>query len=227
MLESYPRSHLGDLPVDAAPSRSEIRSGAFYLGVKRILDIGVILLIAPLALTIVGVLAFLIHRDGGKAFYGQKRLGRDGKIFTLWKLRSMVPDAALRLEEYLQDNPAARREWDGTQKLKYDPRITRLGYYLRKYSADELPQLWNVLIGDMSLVGPRPMFPEQRPLYPGTAYFSMRPGMTGLWQISERNGCTFAERATHDTRYATKMSFGTDIWILMMTAVVVLRGTGL
>jgi len=227
MLESFPRSHLGDLPVDVALPGQEVRSGPVYLGVKRCLDLAVILLLAPLALTIVGILAFLVRRDGGKAFYGQKRLGKNGRIFTLWKLRSMVPNADQRLEEYLQDHPAARREWDGTQKLKYDPRITRLGYYLRKYSADELPQLWNVFIGDMSLVGPRPMFPEQRPLYPGTAYFSMRPGMTGLWQISERNGCTFAERATHDTRYAKKMSFGTDMWILMMTAVVVLRGTGL
>ncbi|WP_246753091.1 sugar transferase [Sinorhizobium sp. BG8] len=182
---------------------------------------------APLALAIVGVLALLIRLDGEGAFYSQPRLGKNGKVFKLWKLRSMVPQAELRLEEYLEGNPEARAEWERTQKLRDDPRITRLGKYLRKYSLDELPQLLNVFIGDMSLVGPRPMLPEQRPHYPGTAYFDMRPGLTGLWQISDRNNCTFAERAMHDTRYAAMMSFGADLWILSMTPVAVFKGTGL
>ncbi|MBN9333223.1 sugar transferase, partial [Devosia sp.] len=100
------------------------------------------------------------------------------------------------------------------------------GPYLRRYSLDELPQLWNVLIGDMSLVGPRPMLTSQRQLYPGTAYYELRPGLTGLWQISERNNCTFAERATYDSRYATSLTIVNDLGILLRTVGVVFRGTG-
>jgi len=197
-----------------------------YFGSKRALDVMVILAAAPLVLPVVLCLAFIVSRDGGRAFYGQRRLGKDGKIFTLWKLRSMVPNAEARLEQYLSQNPDARREWESTQKLRHDPRITAFGRYLRKYSLDELPQLWNVLAGQMSLIGPRPMFPEQRPLYPGMAYFDMRPGLTGLWQVSERNRCSFAERASYDTAYAQTMSLGTDLAILAKTVAVVVRGTG-
>lgn len=196
------------------------------LGIKRGMDIAATLVAAPFALTLVGAIALVVRLDGNPAFYGQPRLGRDGKVFTLWKLRSMVPNADRKLEQHLRENPAARAEWDRTQKLRKDPRITPLGRYLRKYSLDELPQLWNVLKGDMSLVGPRPMFPEQRQHYPDTAYFEMRPGITGLWQISERNNCSFAERAKRDTSYARMLSLRADLYILIMTAVVVVRGTG-
>lgn len=149
-----------------------------------------------------------------------------GRTFKFWKLRSMVPDADQRLEQYLQQHPTAREEWDTAQKLKSDPRVTPLGHYLRKYSMDELPQLWNVLVGDMSLVGPRPMFPKQSVLYPGTDYFALRPGLTGLWQISDRNGCSFADRAKHDTRYAQNLCFALDMQILLKTVGVVIHGTG-
>ncbi|MGI6850705.1 sugar transferase [Mesorhizobium sp. 1B3] len=194
---------------------------------KRGFDILATLAAAPFVVAIVGILALLVRMDGGSAFYRQPRLGKDGKVFSIWKLRTMVPDAELRLQEYLMQNAAARVEWDRVQKLKNDPRITTLGYYLRKYSADELPQLLNVFLGQMSLVGPRPMCPEQRPQYPGSAYFDMRPGITGLWQISERNSCSFAERAMYDARYAGTMSFSTDMRILLLTPLTVLRGTGL
>lgn len=227
MAEVNFRPHSRGPAVDLLRPERLIRSGYIQLGVKRSLDIAATLLLAPPALATIGALALMIRLSGGKAFYGQPRLGKDGKVFTLLKLRSMVPDAERKLEEHLCANPEAREEWDRTQKLKHDPRITWLGRYLRKYSLDELPQLWNVLLGDMSLVGPRPMFPAQRPYYPGTAYFDMRPGITGLWQISERNGCSFAERALHDTNYARLISFRADMWILAMTAVVVVRGTGL
>lgn len=224
MLGNYYTSP--ELPVDDPVGDYKRTSRSFYLGPKRALDIAVILAIAPVSIVIIGVLALLVRLDGGKAFFGQPRLGKDGKVFTLWKLRTMVPNAEERLEHYLQQNPEARLEWDRTQKLRNDPRVTGIGWYLRKHSLDELPQIWNVLVGEMSLVGPRPMCPEQRSAYPGTAYFYMRPGLTGLWQISDRNGCTFAERALHDTHYAHIMSFRTDMRILLRTFLVVLQGTG-
>jgi len=203
------------------------RRRQIYPAAKRGLDILVTLLMAPFALAVVGMLSLWIRQDGGQALFSQPRVGKDGRIFTLWKLRTMVPNAEERLEEYLKENAVARIEWNTTQKLRTDPRVTTLGWYLRKYSIDELPQVFNVFAGDMSLVGPRPMMPEQRQHYPGTAYFEMRPGLTGLWQISERNGCSFAERAQYDARYADVMSFVTDIRILLMTPSVILRGTGL
>lgn len=227
MLENYSRSYPHRLSVDASSSDRRARPKPAYLAAKRGLDILVTLAVAPFVLIIVGILALLIRLDGGSAFYRQPRLGKDGKVFNLWKLRTMVPNAEQRLQHYLSENAAARVEWDRAQKLRNDPRITTLGRYLRKYSADELPQLLNVFLGHMSLVGPRPMCPDQRTQYPGVAYFQMRPGITGLWQISERNACSFAERAMYDARYAGVMSFSTDIWILAMTPLVVLRGTGL
>lgn len=222
---SRPQPGYGSLDI-VVPARLPVRSRFFYLAAKRCFDIVAVVISAPLTLPLIGILAFLVRLDGGAAFFGQQRLGRNGKTFTIWKLRSMVPDADRVLETYLRENPTAKSEWDRTQKLRNDPRVTSLGRYLRKYSADELPQLWNVFLGHMSLVGPRPMLPEQRAEYPGTSYFEIRPGLTGLWQVSDRNACSFAERAIHDTRYADIMSFGTDIWILSMTVLVVVRGTG-
>ncbi|MFD1330332.1 sugar transferase [Mycoplana ramosa] len=209
------------------PQQPAVGSRSVYPAVKRLFDVFVTLAIAPFALTVVALAALLIRLDGEKAFFRQPRVGKDGRVFDLWKLRTMVPQADAKLREHLARDAAARLEWEHSQKLKVDPRITRIGKYLRKYSIDELPQLWNVLRGDMSLVGPRPMLPEQRTQYPGTAYFQMRPGLTGLWQISVRNGCSFAERAVHDTRYFAMMSFGTDLWILWRTPLVVIQGTGL
>jgi lipopolysaccharide/colanic/teichoic acid biosynthesis glycosyltransferase len=177
-------------------------------------------------LPLILILAALVSLDGTSALYLQPRLGRNGRVFRLWKLRTMVPNAEARLASYLDSDPAARAEWDSNQKLKHDPRLTTVGRHLRRYSLDELPQLWNVLVGDMSLVGPRPMLPEQRHLYPGTAYFDLRPGLTGPWQISERNSCSFAERAGYDNRYAQTVSAATDLRILMQTVSVVFRGTG-
>jgi len=138
----------------------------------------------------------------------------------------MVPDTDARLAAHLALDEAARREWETYQKLTSDPRVTAFGRMLRKSSLDELPQLWNVLKGDMSLVGPRPMLPEQLPLYPGRAYFALRPGVTGLWQISDRNASTFARRAEFDADYAHRLSLATDLRVLVATISVVVRGTG-
>lgn len=201
--------------------------GGLYGYVKRAMDISSALLLGLATLPIVLVAALLVMRDGGPAFYRQQRLGRDGRVFEIWKLRSMVQDADAHLERYLAENPEAKAEWDRHQKLKIDPRITPVGRFLRKYSIDELPQLWNVLKGDMSLVGPRPMFPSQRVIYPGSsACFALRPGITGLWQTSARNASAFSDRADYDLRYARDISFLLDMTIMVRTVGIVLRGTG-
>ncbi|MFQ5622457.1 MAG: sugar transferase [Paracoccaceae bacterium] len=193
---------------------------------KRFFDIFLIVVFTPVVLPLILLAALVIGRDGASPFYEQPRVGRNGKTFTCWKLRTMVADADERLERYLAENPSAREEWNATQKLKSDPRVTRIGRFLRMSSLDELPQLYNVLRGEMSLVGPRPMMPEQMSLYPGDAYYSLRPGITGLWQISDRNECSFSERAEFDTKYARALSFSLDLSILMKTVGVVFRATG-
>lgn len=193
---------------------------------KRLLDLLLLMLIVPAVLPLVGLLVVVIRLSGGPAFFVQDRVGRQGRIFQFWKLRTMVVDAEQRLERYLSDNPKARAEWDTYQKLSHDPRITRVGHVLRKTSLDELPQLWNVLRGDMSLVGPRPMLPQQQPLYPGVAYSTLRPGLTGRWQVGQRHTSTFADRARYDDQYAAELSFWTDLRILAATVRVVLQGRG-
>ncbi len=201
-------------------------AGVYSNGLKRIFDISLVLIAAPVVLPLIAIMAFLVALDGGPAFYSQNRVGFKGRIFRCWKLRTMVVDADQKLADYLATNPAAREEWDRTQKLRNDPRITPIGHVLRKTSLDELAQLWNVLKGDMSIVGPRPMMPDQAPLYPGEAYYQMRPGITGFWQISERNDSAFAARAVHDNAYAGRMSLLTDIRVMFSTVGVVVRGTG-
>lgn len=193
---------------------------------KRALDLTLVLAAAPFVLLLIAILAMIVACDRSNPFYSQDRVGLAGRTFRLWKLRSMVPDADAVLASYLAANEEARKEWDLTQKLRNDPRITPFGRFLRRSSLDELPQLFNVLRGDMSLVGPRPMMVEQKSMYPGTEYFLLRPGLTGLWQVSERNGTTFAARASYDAEYNATLSLATDVQTLRRTASVVLRGTG-
>lgn len=193
---------------------------------KRWLDVAFVVLALPIILPVLLVLVAMLKATGHSPFFAQERVGRGGQTFKLWKLRTMVPDADARLAEYLQANDAARAEWEAYQKLSSDPRITPLGQFLRKSSLDELPQLWNVLVGEMSLVGPRPMMPDQQELYPGMAYYVLRPGLTGTWQISDRNASTFAQRADYDADYERNLSFVTDVRILLATVGVVLRATG-
>jgi lipopolysaccharide/colanic/teichoic acid biosynthesis glycosyltransferase len=193
---------------------------------KRVLDLVLVLMAAPFVLPLVALLAAIVALDGGRPFYSQPRVGRGGREFRMWKLRSMVVDADRRLADHLAADPVARDEWDAMQKLRRDPRVTRFGRFLRKSSLDELPQLWNVLRGEMSLVGPRPMLPEQRALYPSAVYYRMRPGITGYWQTSDRNRSTFAARALSDAAYERDLSLATDLRLLWRTVAVVLRGTG-
>ncbi len=202
------------------------QGGAYKLGLKRALDVTIVVLSLPFVLPLIAVLAFLVSRDGGRAFYSQERVGRGGRIYRIWKLRTMVTNADASLSDYLSSNPEAAAEWALTQKLKKDPRITKIGCALRKSSIDELPQVFNVLIGDMSLVGPRPMLPEQVDMYPGLAYYSQRPGITGSWQVSKRNESSFAERARFDTDYVANLSFVNDVKLLFATVRVVVNGTG-
>ncbi len=144
----------------------------------------------------------------------------------MWKIRSMVVGADDVLDQYLSADPAIRAEWDEKQKLEKDPRITRVGKLLRKTSFDELPQFWNVLVGDMSLVGPRPMMVDQKMIYPGSAYYALRPGVTGPWQISARNRSSFRKRARYDERYLEECSLGHDLRTVLNTVPVVLAGRG-
>lgn len=197
--------------------------GSFF---KRIFDVSIILMALPFVLPLIAIAAFMVARDGGDPFYKQDRVGKNGRIFTIWKLRTMVVDAKSELDAYLAANPDAAEEWKVTQKLRHDPRITSVGRFLRKSSLDELPQLLNVFLGHMSLVGPRPMMPEQQELYPGFAYYKERPGITGRWQVSARNSTTFADRARFDTDYVAELSFVNDVKILVATVGVVTRGTG-
>ena len=213
-------------PVGAGFDKHSEREGLYRRSLKRFCDCMLVLLAAPFVLPLVLLLALAVRSDGGPAFYSQERIGRNGRIFRIWKLRSMRVGADALLESHLAADPAARAEWTTTQKLREDPRITPLGRPMRKVSLDELPQLWNVLKGDMSLVGPRPMMPAQTALYPGVAYYELRPGLTGFWQIRDRNRTTFAGRAAYDTRYAERLSFLTDLRVLAATVRVVLRGTG-
>lgn len=207
--------------VDSTPSKS-----SNYVLSKRAIDIIGAFALCLFLLPLMGLIALFIRLNGGSIFFCQKRLGRGGAEFRFWKFRTMVPDAESALADYLTSHPEAKLEWDRTQKLRDDPRITRVGRILRKYSLDELPQLYNVLMGDMSLIGPRPMFPQQRDLYPGVLYGNLRPGITGLWQVTDRHASAFADRARYDQLYAEKLSFRTDAWIMLCTIRVVFGGTG-
>lgn len=215
----------GDANVLAARAMPQ-RKGIYRNALKRVLDVTAILMAAPVVVPVVAGLALWVARDGGKPFYSQMRVGKDGKRFRMWKLRSMVCDADERMEDYLAAHPEARLEWDTTQKLKNDPRITPVGKIIRQTSLDELPQLWNVFVGEMSLVGPRPIMLSQQIIYPGVAYYRLRPGCTGFWQTAGRNRTTFEARAEYDTAYDENLSFLTDVKILFSTIGVMLRGTG-
>ncbi len=219
---------LGYLTSTHAIELEDGRPGGLYSRfAKRGLDLVFLLMFAPVAVLLVATLALWVRRDGGPAFYCQERIGQGGRVFRMWKLRSMVVDADQRLLELLERDPEACEEWAESQKLRRDPRITPVGQLLRTTSLDELPQLWNVLIGDMSLVGPRPFLPAQVGLYPGVTYYRMRPGLTGYWQLRDRNGTSFAGRALYDDAYCQEMSLLTDLRIIIATVAVVMNRTGL
>ncbi|MCR9268697.1 MAG: sugar transferase [Henriciella sp.] len=196
---------------------------------KRAFDIVVaataLVLLAPLIL----LFAILVRiQDGGKSIFAHDRYGLNGTTFKCYKLRSMAVDATERLQTLLNENPELRREWQATQKLKNDPRITPLGQFLRKSSIDELPQLWNVLRGDMSIVGPRPIVKNEIQKYGDSYrfYTAVRPGLTGLWQVEGRTETTYQERVEMDVRYVQTRSFWNDVWIVLKTIPAVIASRG-
>ncbi|MFN7055060.1 sugar transferase [Hyphomonas sp.] len=215
--ENYVRAESGD-PRPSPPVTA-----------KRVLDVTIavvaLIFVAPVLLT-VGILIRL--QDGEKAIFPHTRYGMNGRTFKCLKLRSMVPDAAERLQALLESDPAAKREWDETQKLTHDPRVTPLGKFIRASSIDELPQLINVIRGDMSLVGPRPISMSERSRYgEGFAdYCSVRPGITGKWQISGRSNVSYPERVAMDVTYARTRTFWGDVMIMLKTVPAVLFSVG-
>lgn len=197
--------------------------------VKRCFDLAlalpIFMLLSPLLLAI-AILTRLTSK--GPVFYGQRRIGRNGREFIAWKFRTMVQDADRVLEEHLRANPELRDEWDLNHKLRDDPRITPIGKVLRKFSLDEFPQLWNVLCGEMSIVGPRPIVRSEADKYGRrfALYQRVPPGITGLWQISGRNNTTYDERVRLDEYYVRHWSMLLDLYILLRTVKTVVSAEG-
>ena len=228
-----PVSPVSAAPYSAGASISQAlatargKNSGYALAGKRVLDLFLVLLALPVALPIIVLSALVLLLESGLPFYSQERLGQKGKRFRIFKLRTMVRDADARLQACLDSDPELPHERETTQKLKSDPRITRVGRFLRMTSLDELPQLWNVATGEMSLVGPRPMLPEQLSLYGDpSAYFAVKPGITGIWQVSTRNESSFASRAKADVDYLGDMGLKQDLSLLCRTVGVVAKGTG-
>lgn len=201
------------------PSSSVLKRGLDLIGA-----VGLLLALLPVML----VIALLVKRDGGPIFFRHKRIGANGKPFSCLKFRTMCADAEARLQKLLAEDPEARAEWERDFKLKNDPRVTRLGSFMRQTSLDELPQLFNVIRGEMSLVGPRPIVMAEAARY-GAAfrdYLGCRPGLTGLWQVSGRNDIDYDSRVQLDASYAREWSLSRDVSILIRTVRVVLGRTG-
>lgn len=217
---------LDSLAVEPAPRRAW--PAIYRRHGKRVLDILLGLTLLPLLAPVIGALWALTRLDGGAGFFGHERIGRDGRAFRCWKIRTMVVDARERLERHLHENPKAREEWYRDFKLRDDPRITPIGRLLRATSLDELPQIWNVLRGEMSFVGPRPVVQAELARYGvhRATYEAMRPGITGLWQVSGRNSISYDERVQMDLAYHRSKSLLLDLALIGKTAFAVLGRTG-
>ena len=195
---------------------------------KRVFDIVFAVALLVLCFPVFILLSILVWLDGGPPVFSHERVGRGGREFNCLKFRTMCVDAEQVLRRHLRENAQARREWEAHHKLSDDPRITRLGRFLRRTSLDELPQLVNVLRGEMSLVGPRPVTVEELRRYKANLpkYLALRPGVTGLWQVHGRGRVSYAERVEMDARYFTSLSFGGDLSLLLKTSLVVVRRQG-
>lgn len=196
---------------------------------KRIVDLLLTLFGAIIGLPLIIILAFFIRLDSpGPVFYSQKRIGFLGKEIKVWKFRTMIKDADKVLATYLHENNDLKEEWEQTQKLKNDPRVTRMGKFLRKSSLDELPQMWNVLIGEMSWVGPRPIVKDEIIRYKDSfsRYIQVHPGITGLWQSSGRSSTDYNYRVQLDDYYISHWSLWLDFYILLRTVQKVLKSEG-
>jgi len=198
--------------------------------IKRLFDIGFSIFALIITLPITIPIAIIIKlTDGGNIIYGHERIGKDGKKFKVLKFRSMYMDADKKLKEILANDPKAREEWEKTFKLKNDPRVTPIGKFLRKSSFDELPQFINVLKGDMSVVGPRPVVEEELTKYykeKAELYKSVKPGVTGYWQVEGRSDTDYDERIRMDEYYIKNQSFLLDLKIILKTIKIMLTGKG-
>ncbi|MFC5430206.1 sugar transferase [Paraburkholderia denitrificans] len=196
--------------------------------VKQVFDLVLGIALLVLLSPVLGVLALVVRSDGGPAFFAHRRVGRNGQKFMCLKFRTMVVNADQVLKEVLEHDPEARSEWERDLKLKHDVRVTHVGRFLRRTSLDELPQLWNVVRGDMSLVGPRPIIDQELARYGDDVdyYLMAKPGMTGLWQVSGRSDTDYATRVSLDVTYVKTWSLSRDIAILFKTFKVVFHGSG-
>mgnify|MGYP005988457259 FL=1 len=224
-LQPSATEYFPSIVSDTSPGKNQI----YRCVGKRALDVAITLVIILPVTLLLAVLVILARRDGGPGFYAQERVGLNGQTFKCLKLRTMAVDAEDRLKKLCEEDPAVALEWQKNQKLENDPRITRLGRILRATSLDELPQIYNVLLGQMSLVGPRPFLPSQNDLYwqaGGRAYYHCRPGITGPWQVEGRGQTSFLSRIEFDENYHSNLSFGGDIALMCKTVLVVLKRTG-
>jgi Undecaprenyl-phosphate galactose phosphotransferase WbaP len=222
--EALSRPMIGSRRADRLPSEL-----FRYRVVKRCVDVSLILVSAPLVLLALGLVSLMVMLSSpGPIFYSHRRIRKNGAFFSMWKFRTMCVNSAEVLEEYLSCHPNARAEWNKTHKLRHDPRITPIGRFLRRYSLDELPQLWNVLSGHMSLVGPRPIVAAEVEKYADSfeCYCRVKPGLTGLWQVSGRSELTYDERVALDCDYVNRWSLRRDLKILLRTFSVVLTQDG-
>lgn len=221
-------SHI-DLGSAGLKSSRSNRHFRFYTRFgKRTLDIVLSLALLPILGPIIILLGLFVARGGALGLFAHERVGKNGKTFRCWKIRTMGTDAEARLTALLAADPCAADEWARTQKLSNDPRVTRLGRTLRRTSIDELPQIWNILRGDMSFVGPRPITASELDRYGAFAptYLSLKPGVTGHWQIHGRsNGC-YQERLKMDVFYAANINLLRDLSLILATILVVIQPTG-
>jgi Undecaprenyl-phosphate galactose phosphotransferase WbaP len=201
---------------------------ALNAAVKRQLDLLGVLVLAIVFAPLMIVIFLLMRRSGSSVIYKHRRVGRDGKMFECLKFRTMVPNADHVLRELLERDPGLKAEWVRDHKLRNDPRVTPIGRFLRRTSLDELPQLWNVVRGEMSLVGPRPVIREELLRYGRNvgAYLAAKPGITGLWQVTGRNNTDYRRRVVLDTYYVRNQNLTLDLYILLKTTGVVLGGKG-
>lgn len=218
----------GQADVDDAVVPDDVITTSSIPFTKRAFDIVGALTLLLILSPILAVVATLVRLSGPKVLFPHPRVGQGGRSFPCYKFRTMVPDAQLVLDRLLAERPDLRVEWERDFKLKDDPRVTRIGKFLRKYSLDELPQFWNVLRGDMSLVGPRPIIADELKRYGRYAgcYLATRPGVTGLWQVSGRNDVDYDQRIRLDREYIERRCVSLDLAIVFKTAWVVLRRKG-
>ena len=228
--DSYSYTETVSLPVIKSRQINRAPSDLFrYRVLKRFIDIILVLVSAPVMLLLLGIVAAMVMLSSpGPILYSHRRIRKNGAFFSMWKFRTMCLNSAEVLEEYLASHPKARTEWNKTHKLRNDPRITPIGAFLRRYSLDELPQLWNVLTGQMSLVGPRPIVAAEVEKYGDyfDCYCRVKPGLTGLWQVSGRSELSYDARVALDCDYVNRWTLRRDSVILLKTFSTVLKQDG-